>query len=36
VVHDRLTGVVCSDKSISRLLKVVLAELTSAELLASA
>ena len=36
VMHDRLTGVVCSDKSISRLLKVVLAELTSAELLASA
>jgi len=36
LVHDRLTGVVCSDKSISRLLKVVLAELTSAELLASA
>jgi 4'-phosphopantetheinyl transferase len=36
VVHDRLTGVVCSDRSISSLLKVVLAELTSAELLASA
>ncbi|HEU4638136.1 MAG TPA: 4'-phosphopantetheinyl transferase superfamily protein [Candidatus Binatia bacterium] len=36
VVHNRLTGVLCSDKSISRLLKVVLAELTSAVLLASA
>jgi 4'-phosphopantetheinyl transferase len=34
VMHDRLTGIVCSDKSISKLEKVVLAELTPADFLA--
>ena len=36
VMHDRLTGVVCSDKSISKLEKFVLNGLTPAELLAFA
>ena len=36
VMHDRLTGVVCSNKSISKLEKVVLNGLTPAELLAFA
>ena len=36
VMHDRLTGIVCSDKSISKLEKVVLTGLTPAELLAFA
>ena len=35
VVHNRLTGVVCSDKSISKLDKVVLAGLSPADLLPS-
>ena len=34
VMHDRLTGIVCSDKSISKLEKVVLAGLTPADFLA--
>lgn len=36
VTHNRLTGVVCSDRSISKLDKVVLAGLSPADLLASA
>jgi 4'-phosphopantetheinyl transferase len=35
VVHDRLTGIVCSDKPISKLEKVVLAGLTPVDLLVS-